>query len=58
MIEHYEAKFLQFYGNAAVASLRIALVDFPRRATVKSVAVSGLEVLADKLERDWGLKLR
>jgi len=58
MIENYEDKFLKFYGSAAVAALRVALVDFPGRATVKSVAVGGLQVLADKLERDMGLKLR
>jgi nucleoporin GLE1 len=58
MIENYEEKFMSFYGNAARAALRVALVDFPGRAPEHSVAVSSLEVLADKLKRDMGLDLR
>jgi nucleoporin GLE1 len=58
MIENYEAMFMKFYGTAALAALRVALVDFPGRALEPNVAISSLKVLADKLERDMGLKLK
>jgi nucleoporin GLE1 len=58
MVENYEQKFFNFYGNAALAALRIALVDFPGRALGLSAACSALAVLADKLKRDKGLDLR
>lgn len=58
LIENYEGTFLTFYGNAARAALRVALVDFPGRALEPNVAVSSLTVLADKLEKDQGLRLR
>jgi nucleoporin GLE1 len=57
MVENYEQRFLGFYGNAALAALRIALVDFPGRAVERSAASSALAVLADKLKRDKGLDL-
>ncbi|KAI0118529.1 GLE1-domain-containing protein [Hypoxylon sp. NC0597] len=57
MIESSEEKFIQFYGNAAVAALRKALVDFPNKAAEKTPGVSGLQVLAQILKRDMGLEL-
>lgn len=57
MIENYEQRFIGFYGNAAVALLRVALVDFPARSPEKSPAVGALQVLAQVLKRDWGLDL-
>ena len=57
MIQNYEQKFIDFYGTAALAALRLCLVDFPARATEKSAAVSSLEVLAQLLKRDSGLVL-
>lgn len=58
LIENYEQKFMNFYGNAAVAALQVALVDFPNRATEATVAVSSLKVLADKLKKDKGIQLQ
>lgn len=59
MIENYVPIFLKFYGKSAVAALKVALVDFPGRATERNdVAVKSLNVLADQLERDMGLRLR
>ncbi|RDL32046.1 Uncharacterized protein BP5553_09448 [Venustampulla echinocandica] len=58
LIENYEMKFLAFYGSAARAALRIALVEFPARAIEHNVAVSSLKVLGDKLNRDMGLQLQ
>ncbi|TVY85960.1 Nucleoporin [Lachnellula willkommii] len=58
MVENYEAIFLRFYGTAAIAALKVVLVDFPGRALERNVATSSLKVLADKLERDMGLKLK
>ena len=64
LIDGYEATFLRFYGNAARAALKVALVKFPEssRAPDSSVdsgsgAVGGVMVLADKLMRG-GIDLR
>ena len=57
MVQNYEAKFIEFYGSAAIAALRTALIDFPARAPHKSAAVNSLEVLAQILKRDTGLDL-
>ncbi|KAK3297462.1 GLE1-like protein-domain-containing protein [Chaetomium fimeti] len=57
MVESYEQKFIEFYGTAAIAALRTALLDFPARAPQKSAAVNSLEVLAQMLKRDTGLVL-
>lgn len=57
MIENYELKFIECYGNAALAALRKALIDFPREAGRGSVAASALSVLPDVLRRDKKLTL-
>jgi len=59
MIDGFERQFIGFYGSAGVAALRVALIDFPTRALDQTdPAVMSLIVIADKLERDGGLKLR
>jgi nucleoporin GLE1 len=59
LIEGFEGKFMEFYGDAAKAALRIALVDFPGMAPDQNnTGVNSLKVLADILERDTGLILR
>ncbi|KAK4230364.1 nucleoporin GLE1 [Podospora fimiseda] len=57
MIQNYEAKFIDAFGNAAVAALRAALIQFPAKAPEKSAAVNSLHVLAQVLKRDTGLNL-
>lgn len=57
MIENYEQRFIEFYGTAAIAALKTALIDFPARAPTKSSAVSSLEVVAQLLKRSTGLSL-
>ncbi|KAI2643139.1 GLE1-domain-containing protein [Xylaria nigripes] len=57
MIEHYEERFINFYGSAAIAALRSALIDFPQKAATKTPGMSGLLVLAQMLKRDIGLEL-
>ena len=57
MIQHHEAQFLGFFGSAALAALRVALVDFPARAPAKTPAVSALQVHATLLAKDTGLRL-
>ncbi|KAI0536556.1 GLE1-like protein-domain-containing protein [Xylaria digitata] len=57
MIEIYEERFIYFYGSAAIAALRLALVDFPNKARAKTPGTSGLQVLAQILKRDIGLEL-
>ncbi|KAI1821988.1 GLE1-domain-containing protein [Xylaria intraflava] len=57
MIEIYEERFITFYGSAAIAALRSALVDFPNKVPTKTPGTSGLQVLAQMLKRDIGLEL-
>ncbi|KAI1332010.1 GLE1-domain-containing protein [Xylariaceae sp. FL0255] len=57
MIDTYEERFIQFYGSAAIAALRKALVDFPKKAETKTPGTAGLQVLAQILKRDIGLEL-
>ncbi|KAI1352174.1 GLE1-like protein-domain-containing protein [Xylaria sp. FL0043] len=57
MIEIYEERFIYFYGSAAIAALRLALVDFPKKVQPKTPGTSGLQVLAHILKRDIGLEL-
>ncbi|KAG6008050.1 hypothetical protein E4U21_005063 [Claviceps maximensis] len=57
MIDGHEQRFLNFYGNAAVAALRLALVEFPNRAPPHSSAAGSLRALADILRKDKGLAL-
>ncbi|KAI1205913.1 GLE1-domain-containing protein [Annulohypoxylon truncatum] len=57
MIEASEEKFIHFYGNAGIAALRKALVEFPNKAVNKTPGASGLQVLAQILKRDIGLEL-
>lgn len=55
MIEGQEQRFLSFYGNAAVAALRLALVEFPKRATQNAPAAESLRALAEVLRTEYGL---
>ena len=57
MLESYEQKFFEYYGNAAVAALQVALVHFPARSPVQNAATRSLGVLADKLKLNTGLDL-
>ncbi|KAK4694596.1 nucleoporin GLE1, partial [Lecanoromycetidae sp. Uapishka_2] len=56
MIQGYETKFLLFFGDAAIAALRHALIDLPKRSP-PSVAVKALAGLLDVLKRDQKLTL-
>lgn len=60
MIDHYEQRFLLFYGNAAIAALRLALVDFPahaKSAGCEGPAVESLLVHGKTLKAKVGLVL-
>lgn len=57
MIADSEPRFISFYGNAAVAALRCALIDFPARVPEPSPASSALRVLAKTLSMHTGLNL-
>lgn len=56
MIENYEDKFIIFYGAAAIAVLRLLLIDLPKRAP-SSVASKSLAGLVDVLRRNRNLTL-
>lgn len=56
LLEGYIAKFVQFYGQAAVVALRKALVDFPTQAA-KSPARDTVAVMRDAVRREFGLVL-
>ncbi|CAK7209476.1 hypothetical protein SBRCBS47491_000457 [Sporothrix bragantina] len=57
MIADNEARFLGFYGNAGVAALRCALIDFPARIPRTSAASETLKVLAKTINVKTGLDL-
>ncbi|KID87562.1 GLE1-like protein [Metarhizium guizhouense ARSEF 977] len=57
MIDGHESRFINFYGNAAIAALQLALVEFPKRAPANSSAAGSLRALADVLRSDSGLAL-
>ncbi|KAI9790534.1 MAG: hypothetical protein M1816_005041 [Peltula sp. TS41687] len=57
MLENYEKRFIELYGQAAIAAMRVALVDFPNRAVQKSAAAAAVAVLPDVLKRDKRLTL-
>ena len=57
MIEGHERRFLNFYGNAGFAALRLALVEFPKKAPPKSAAAGSLQALAELLRAEEGFAL-
>ncbi|KAF4344494.1 RNA export mediator GLE1 [Fusarium beomiforme] len=57
MIQGHEHRFLNFYGNAALAALRLALVEFPKKAPQNATAAGSLAALADVLKTESGLIL-
>ncbi|RYP01712.1 hypothetical protein DL764_006137 [Monosporascus ibericus] len=57
MIEHYEERFMGFYGTAAIAALRKALVEYPTKAQTKTPGIGGLLVLGEMLKMNVGLEL-
>ena len=56
MIENFESKFLHFFGDAAIAALRLGLIELPR-GSPPSVAAKSLAGLVDVLKRDKKLIL-
>ncbi|KOS18932.1 Nucleoporin GLE1 [Escovopsis weberi] len=52
MIEGHEQRFLNFYGNAAIAALRTALVEFPTRAPANATAAQSLQAMAEILRAE------
>ncbi|EPE05370.1 gle1-like protein [Ophiostoma piceae UAMH 11346] len=57
MIADNETKFLGFYGNAGIAALRCALVDYPSRIPKSTAASETLKVLAKTINVRTGLDL-
>ncbi|KAF5677934.1 RNA export mediator [Fusarium heterosporum] len=57
MIQGHEQRFLNFYGNAAMAALRLALIEFPKKAPQNATAAGSLAALADLLKTESGLVL-
>ncbi|ODA79777.1 hypothetical protein RJ55_05371 [Drechmeria coniospora] len=55
MIDGHEQRFLNFFGNAAAAALRMALVEFPRKAPPNASAAGSLLALAEVLKSESGL---
>ncbi|PTB69494.1 GLE1-domain-containing protein [Trichoderma citrinoviride] len=56
MIEGHEQRFLNFYGNAAIAALRLALLEFPKKAPANAAAAHSLVAMVELL-RNEGLVL-
>lgn len=57
MIEGHEQRFINFYGNAAIAALRLALIEFPKKAPKSASASGSVRALADMLSSESGLVL-
>ncbi|KAH6892311.1 GLE1-like protein-domain-containing protein [Thelonectria olida] len=57
MLEGHEQRFIAFYGNAGIAALRLALVEFPKKAPQNAMAAGSLRALADLLQSEAGLIL-
>lgn len=57
MIAGHEARFIQFYGNAAIAALRAALVQFPKKAPPNTHDAQALQVMGQVLQTNSGLNL-
>ncbi|RDA87690.1 hypothetical protein CP532_3799 [Ophiocordyceps camponoti-leonardi (nom. inval.)] len=57
MIDGHDRRFIDLYGNAAIAALRLALVDFPQKAPPNSPAAGSLRALAEVLRAEKGLVL-
>ena len=56
MIENFESKLIGFYGDMAIAALRHALIELPRRSP-QSVASKALAGLVDVLKKQQKLFL-
>lgn len=52
MIDGHESRFIQFYGNAAFAALRMALVEFPKKAPPNSHGAQALQVMGQVLQKN------
>ncbi|KAL5320051.1 hypothetical protein ACEPPN_013111 [Leptodophora sp. 'Broadleaf-Isolate-01'] len=57
LIDGYERKFLEFYGDMARCAMRAAIIDFPRSSSDKTAAIQTLSILGDKIKRDLGITL-
>lgn len=57
MLDSHEARFIQFYGNAAIAALRMAIIEFPKKAPPNSQEAQSLQVLGQLLQKNSGLVL-
>ncbi|PVH75104.1 GLE1-domain-containing protein [Cadophora sp. DSE1049] len=57
LLDGYERKFLEFYGDMARCAMRAAIIDFPNSSPEKTAAVQTLSVLGDKVKRDLGITL-
>ncbi|CCU77498.1 nucleoporin [Blumeria hordei DH14] len=57
LVEHSFPRFIQFYGDMAIAALHAALVEFPKRGAESNPAVGTLKALGTTLLRDHGLRL-
>ena len=52
MLQDYLARFIEFFGSAALPALTHAILHFPRRSPVPNTAANALSVLPNILLRD------
>lgn len=57
LIDGHEARFIQFYGSAGLAALRMALIDFPKKAPPNNQHAGALDVMVETLKTKSGLVL-
>jgi nucleoporin GLE1 len=58
LIDHFEKKFVAFYGSAAIAALQVATITVPKRVATQNDATIALGALATKMHLDLGINLR
>ncbi|KAL9026836.1 MAG: hypothetical protein Q9196_004559 [Gyalolechia fulgens] len=57
LLMNSETRFLEFFGDSAKMLLRVAVVEYPKRADKTSVAAKVLSTLEDAMKRDKKLYL-
>jgi nucleoporin GLE1 len=56
IVDQYANHFVKFYGHAAIAALRLTLIQLPEKAP-KAAGFDAVKVVRDNLKRNFGLEI-
>ncbi len=56
MIKGWEAKIFNYYGDKAKLALALAVITFPGKAKERTPAVRAVEIIADQLQKEVGMR--